>query len=450
MVMSQKQYGRKLILLASLGSFVSPTLMAEDFFADIDVDIDVEEVAEESSWLDLTGKIEQSIALGIEAPDAASFDRDERGLESVESSLFLQAEGKPTDNLGFRASADSSIEWVEWDQGDNTLEPQSLDVTVRDLYFDWTSEQGVWVRAGNQIVAWGEAEAIAVTDVVNPRDNTRPGQAELEDIRIQVPALFVSIPVAEQHLEFVLSDGSKGNEYGGAGDAFDPYAGSRSAYSFAEQDPDTRWEVAARFVSHFNGGDFALTAAEVNWDERSLVSVDSGTSTTLNFQAQRGQVLGVSGNLVRGSWLWKYDVAHHWDKPLQSSDTSLTQWNNYNQLLSALAMEYSGMTDWVFTLEADVIQTFDHSSDLTTDETAVGYMGRIRRTAWNEALTLQLSTIGLAGGNGVIVRTSADYDWTDSLSFGGDLVVYDASDSDDFLYAYRDQDVVKFRFDYHF
>ena len=71
---------------------------------------------------------------------------------------------------------------MEWNSPDAIID-------IPFLYFDW-SKGPLWVRVGNQVIAWGEAYFFRTMDVANGLDLRRRlvGQ-ELKNIRINVLVL---------------------------------------------------------------------------------------------------------------------------------------------------------------------------------------------------------------------------------------------------------------------
>lgn len=436
-----------LTTLTCLMFFLSHPLYAnDDFFADIDVEYD-EEVSLSSDY-QITGHFKQGVSYGVQYPTTSGFDRDDKGVEKLDTSLYLALEKDVSDEALLKASFDLSLDWANWQAGELSYNRDDTKFMWRDLYLDW-AEEDLWVRVGNQILAWGESDVLAITDVVNPRDLTQLGQADLEDIRLQTPVLFLSHPWSGMQAEMALIYGAAANEMAASGEAFDPYINYTNAgLTVSEKDPDQPIEFVGRLYKRFNGGDYAITLADVNWDEVSGAAFIN--SNELIFQASRVKVLGMSGSWVKGDYLFKYDIAQHWDKALQPDNVTSTPWQEYDQTLAAVILEYSGIDEWVLTFELDSTYTHDYSESLTVKERGHGFFARARWTTLNDQLTSQFSVLNLLGGEGQIFRLSVDYDIQDGMSIGSEYVAYRADSESDDLYAYRDQDVVKLRYSYHF
>ena len=100
-------------------------------------------------------------------------------------------------------------------------------------------------------------ESVKITDIVNPIDISAPGQVEFKDIRIQVPAMFISAPVGNSTAEVILTNEAGPDKVGTGepGSAFD-YS-ILNAQLFAslpdgttvqteEREPNKTWEVVGK------------------------------------------------------------------------------------------------------------------------------------------------------------------------------------------------------------
>ncbi|EAQ64240.1 hypothetical protein MED121_19224 [Marinomonas sp. MED121] len=444
-----KQVSRHALTCLTCLIFCSSNLVYanDDFFADIDVEYEDEEASLTDDY-QITGHFKQGLSYGVQDPTTSGFDRDSKGVEELDSSLYLALEKEVSDEVLLKASFDLSLDWANWQAGELSYNTDDTGFVWRDLYLDW-AEDDLWIRAGNQILAWGESDVLAITDVVNPRDLSQIGQADLEDIRLQTPVLFASHPWLGMQAELALVYDADANEIAASGEAFDPYINyTNEGLTVSEKDPDQSLAFVGRLYKSFNGGDFAFTLADVNWDDVSGTAFIN--TNELVFQSSRVKVLGVSGSWVKGDYLFKYDLAQHWDKALLPDNVTSAPWQEYDQTLAALILEYSGIDEWVLTFELDSNYTHSYSDSIASKEHTTGYFARAMWTTLNDQLTSQFSVLNLLGGEGQIYRISADYDIQDGMSIGSEYVVYRADSESDDLYAYRAQDVVKLRYSYHF
>ena len=73
---------------------------SESFF---DINVDQEDETEEDSKYSITGSFTQDFTYGIASPDEV-FSRNKSGVEKINSELFLQVQGRPSDNSKIKFS----------------------------------------------------------------------------------------------------------------------------------------------------------------------------------------------------------------------------------------------------------------------------------------------------------------------------------------------------------
>ena len=160
----------------------------DEFFSTINIDVP----KTKSSNYSVIGWITQSASYGLEQPSHL-FGRTDSELNGLQPSLFIQADGKFSDELKFRVSGKyyhDPIYQIKSDAPHSIEERNQLRnrLEIRDFYFDYQAENGLYFKVGNQILAWGLSEYIRVTDQINVEDQFAIAQQDLEDLRLPAPA----------------------------------------------------------------------------------------------------------------------------------------------------------------------------------------------------------------------------------------------------------------------
>ena len=75
------------------------------------------------------------------------------------------------------------------------------------------------------------------------------------------------------------------------------------------QEPMKSWEAIGRINFKLNGGDVSFSAGEINWNQNSLQAVEQSVPIKLVYGFDRVRMVGMSGNIVRNSYLFKYEAA---------------------------------------------------------------------------------------------------------------------------------------------
>lgn len=457
-------------LLIFLGvSSIAPSIGAqEDFFGSISVEIE-EELDLDSDW-SFTGWVRQKTNFGLQAP-GQSFSRKDEDWSKIETSSYARWDYRINDNTAVRLSARASVDALYFirDEDDYSLEEREefkSRFELRDAYVETQFAKGhqtdnFYLKVGQQIVVWGEAENLRITDLVNTEDRFTFGQQDLEDIRLPVPALRLNYSFSDLLLDGVISYRAGSNDIAPAFDEFDPLISFRAdGVTFVEQDPEQEHEIFVRLSGHYSRGDWGIAIAESNQDSFDIRTINgplNGPATVFLGQ-DRFQSIGANINWTHGSWLAFAELGVHFDKRLQPSLDYLVQaqaqqqqslWPETDQSLSALGLEYSGFRNTTISFEADTVHTHDHSDVLAVDRRQLGYSVRVLWNGFNERLQVLGVWNQLPDQGGRVGRFTLDYDWSDSIELGLMWVSYSANIGSP-LYNYRHNDSIQFQFEYSF
>ena len=153
--------------------------------------------------------------------------------------------------------------------------------------------------------------------------------------------------------------------------------------------PSNQTELFARLNYSFNGGDFAVVVSDENLNQRNLKGITATTpSTELSFGFDRVRMFGLSGNVARGNYLFKYEGAHFSNMPIAGKDPTSLPWNKRDQSILGLGIDYSGVDNLTLGFETDIKLTKDYTNDLSGSETSVGQSIQARWTGLNDLLTI--------------------------------------------------------------
>lgn len=431
----------------------------DDFFGDIDTSSFNTE-AKVNEPLSTTGWFKQVFGYGLADP-RNDFARSRAGMNKVESSLQLQTDWQASDKLSYRFSIRLLHDAIY--QLDSDLNPSREELSdyenrieYKDIFVDAQLSDKLYLRFGNQIIAWGEAETLAVTDVVSLKDNRTFGQADLEDTRLQVPAAKLSYYFDGFMLEGVITHNVGSDEQAPAWNEFDPFIGFRQlGMSIATTRVRNDQEYFLRLRQEFSGGEWSLVLADANANELSLSKIDAQTEQTrLIYSQDRFQVLGISGNWTQGLWIFKAELGTHFDVAMAPKNAlffdAVNGWQNKNQLRSVLGFEYVGFGDASVTFELDYIRTSGDVEGLSVDKNQLGFNTRVFWQDENSEWTLQGDWTKIPDNNGDIFRASVDYAFTDAVKLGASVIAYQAHSADRQLYNYRNNDVIKLSLKYAF
>lgn len=272
---------------------------------------------------------------------------------------------------------------------------------LREAYAYWDNPH--WdIRFGQQIIAWGVADGLRVTDLVSPMDYTEFLAQDYDDIRIPVGALRVRYIHDSWNLEAVAVP---------VAEFFRLPTDPANPWSVGPLPPEVRpdkapknMEYGARFSCFLGGVDFSLMALRT-WSKIPELQED-------HMGYHRLTVVGGDVSIPFGNFIFRGEIADNID------DDGHHQGN----VLGGLDW-YPG-ADW--NLSAQYNQTFgagDHSSLATL---------RISKALLNNSLTLSTFAYADVREGGIFNRLSADWAATDQIHA---IVGYDFFHADGGMFA---------------
>ncbi|WP_028670969.1 DUF1302 family protein [Saccharospirillum impatiens] len=430
-------------------------LAEDDFFSALDTQAEPETPAPPGpvQWL---GWAQQKVAYGYRAPEPGP-SRDRAALTRVESQLYgqmnarheawsMRLAGSVTyDALPDLSDADA---WETHNFTDKQAEERRWHGQWADSYVGW-QDGNWWLKAGYQTLAWGEAESLIVTDVLARRDQRWPGQQDLEQTRLPVPAITLNWA---GKLDLAVLGWAETDLRPAPFDDFDQLAGLRAnGIDIRHNDADNPVGVALRWQQRWPGLDLTWIAADVNAFESTLsdVSFNGAVPETATFTPERRRVLGANAQLARGSWLLKTEQGWH-QGVRHATNNTLSPWVESDQWRAMLGADYSGFRNLTLTLELGSQLLLNPDAAIEDDEVRLSQSVRARYTTWNNRLELTAQGVNLPGESGQVVRLAADWQVSDPFSMGISLVDYLAQDSDQALYTVRHQDAAILNLRYGF
>jgi len=427
-----------------------------DFFNSIDVDI--EEAVE--SDISIIGWVTQNASYGLEEPSAL-FSRTEKQLNGFQTSVYLQADGSLGEKANFRVSGKYYHDEIYRLKRDVPFSKEEKDqlrnrTEIRDFYIDYQADNGLYFKVGNQILAWGLAEYIRVTDLINVEDQFAIAQQDLEDLRLQAPAALASYRLSNWLIDAVVTFDADRNQISPEGDEFDQFAPLRNiGLNLQRTDVRKRHEGFVRVSTELASGDIQFVAGEFNDNLLTLESITDSTTAnpTLNFGQNRMRAIGGAANWVEGAWLFYGELGFHYDRAVRPTQgaflSQIEGWTEKDQVLAVAGIEYNGFSNLLLSLEIDSIHTRDHDPTMLMPADQISLGTRFFWTALNERLRVLGVWNKLADNQGQVSRLSIDYNWSDSLDLGLLWVDYHTNENSIF-YEFRNNDVVQLQLRYNF
>ncbi|OWV19356.1 hypothetical protein B7991_08565 [Fibrobacter sp. UWB3] len=360
---------------------------------------------EDELSLQLNGFVDSYHALQVEHPHKIMSSRTRLRLEMRanygEASLFSSV------NLAY-----------------NSLIKDQSGAFLREAYFDYAGKY-LEVKAGRQIITWGVADGLRITDLISPMDYTEFMANDYDDIRVPVNAInlkypgesfsaeLVFVPVPEY---FVMPSGED-----------NPWTMPLPANTSMDLSgtPEKRLknsEVGGRLRFFLENLDFSLTALRTfNKSPVTIASFDPETkSAVIKGIYEPMNVVGGDVSIPVGEIVIRGEVAAYFGEPIALKN-SRDYWlrKTFNGLLG---VDWYAGDNWTFMFQYMHKIIMDYQSVLGMEQNTSMLTARISKEVLNN--TLKLSVYGMfdVDNVGFYVRPAADYLLNDqiTISLGGD------------------------------
>ena len=280
---------------------------------------------------------------------------------------------------------------------------------LREAYAYYSDDH--WhVRAGRQIITWGVADALRLTDIISPMDYTEFLAQDYDDIRIPVGGLRLRYSREKWNAEAVAIPVSS---------FFDLPTDSENPWSVGQipigDEPKRRlcnMEYGGRLSFFLRGIDFSLSALHT-WNKQPVICTGVG-------EYRRMTMLGGDVSLPVGKCVVRGEVAEYLDE-LQSGGARAASTN------ALLGFDWYAGNDWTLSAQYShkyVAQGEHRNTGLSTL--------RISKDLLHNTLVLQTFAYFDVTNGGVFNRLSADYALNDQLHA---ILGYDYFSADSGLFA---------------
>lgn len=387
----------------------------------------------------LKSTLMQELAVGIHSPYEVVNNR---------SSLRVEYEKHVLSDFYFRLDSKLIAHWANDHQAEARDRDLHLASVTREAFVQF-SRGSVSVKAGKQILIWGESDAGAITDVISPRNFSELFFIPLEEARIGQFMVTVDrfAPSGDWSLFYVPD--AQYNEYPETGTAYfiDPFPGT----DVRGGDVD-RSEYGLRWKRTFGRSDIALMAAHLvdNDIGYAFGGIDAGGRPWLQRVKQRYAMLGGTFNFASGDWIVSGELA--WKRPRAFNTASLSLIER-DQVDMSLRAEYALGKGGQHTVSLEA--TNGHVVGWDEDIVGVPRNAASLVFGWNNVFANETFTVNLLS---VMSRPYASlqhslftsYKWSDRLSINLDLFYLDVDDDRNPLSIYRGRNNAVLRLLYQF
>ncbi|MGD9211970.1 MAG: hypothetical protein PVI90_14405, partial [Desulfobacteraceae bacterium] len=232
-----------------------------------------------------------------------------------------------------------------------------LDGTLREAYLE-SSFDKITIKAGKQILIWGESDTAIVTDLVSPRDISELNFKSIEDSRISQTMIVLNAFSSFGSWNFFLNPDPATDDLADEGTEYYTIVPMPSDFvELKENKPDVDdTEFGLRWKRTFGQSDVAIMAADLV-ENQPMITFKSFTDTNEKMLAKeynRFQMLGFASSFAWENFIWKAEMAYSWDRSYQRSDNDTGYAAAKSDTFDiAAGLEYASTSRlWSITLEA--------------------------------------------------------------------------------------------------
>ena len=336
----------------------------------------------------------------------------------------------------------------------NGILKERTGLELREAYLSY-AKGNFDLRVGRQIVVWGVADALRVTDCVSPFDYTEFLAQDYDDIRMPVNGLRAKYTIGSVTLEavcnpvvdfFVLPTDERNPWAIRLPSAPLPY--TIDLESGKPEKKIKNMEFGGRASVNLSGIDFSVSALRT-WNKQPALCPalsDDGQSLRINGQYRRMTMLGADCSLPVGQFVLRAEVAEYIG---EAQGRGLGQNAVRRNTLNALAgVDWYPGNDWNISVQYYHKYTSGNLAALSVYRNAGLATARLSKELLHN--TLKLSTfayIDVANG-GIFNRLSASYSLNDDIELTAGYDYFHANKGKFAMYGKNSEAWVKMKYSF--
>lgn len=315
----------------------------------------------------------------------------------------------------------------------------SFEGRTREAYLQ-ASFKKTSIKAGIQIIVWGESDYAIVTNEIGRLDYREPLSLNIDDLRIGQPMLTVDQYTSYGNWSAFFVPYPQFNEQPrkGTGYYYDPFD-VNVEYEKKKQD-ENFFEYGLRWRKTFGKSDISIMAASLIDNQYALTMV---APDLISRSKERFFMTGVTFNRAINNFLVKGEVAIKSQKTYNDASFQMVK---KDALDASLGIDYSPNSTFTVSMEA----VNYHIINWTDEIQGIPRNNHILLLALSKQLMkndLSLSWASMYNGpyTNFFNVLSASYNWNDHITLNCDMLIPITKDIKSGFYPYRDQKQFAFR-----
>ncbi len=382
-------------------------------------------------WMTLSGELTLTGSWNF-AHDAPAYgEADHRDLSMLRTTAALSTDLK-YHSWKVRISGHGFYDAAYSIQGREQYSAQLLDDYEQELEFDEVSLNGsltgnLDLKTGRQVVVWGKADNVRVTDILNPLDNRIPGLVDIKYRRLPVTMTRLDYYTGNWNINGIVLHEVRFDKQPVFTSDFYPGNAPRPDETIASDFSIDNQQYALALNGIFSGWDLSIYQAWVYDNHAHLEDNDNGQHLIHN----RVSMTGLTTNMAWGNWLFKAEGA--WWQGLRFAGVPDQDFSRMDMMAG---IEYTGFSNTLISLErvSRHLLHFDNRLAQPPDyaeKDQVQTVFMMTRDFINDTLTAKFlwSAFGEQGEDGAFERFQLDYAVNDNHAVSGGVIFYQDGDS---------------------
>ncbi len=318
-------------------------------------------------------------------------------------------------------------------------------VSLHEGYLDYTLGAAT-IRAGRQIIIWGQADGIRIVDNVSPLDYCETITRDFDEMRMAVDALNIKYASKWGDLQFLWIPVYKSGEQPATNSPWylGGYGNNPVLKSEEPDDPIDDSELALRYALYLSGMDLAFSYF-YTWNDFPCYK-RSGTALEPVFD--RVHILGAEFSKPAGEFVFRAEAAFFAGSLVQGYDSDYFT-DEKDRIKWLTGLDWYPGNDWTLSFQYAQDHILDAGAGLTEGDCTKNFTVSLSKDLFREKLTLSAFGYLDIDVKDRLVRLSAEYQFIDNLEvfFGTDIFAGDRTGS---YGRYKDNTQVWTKIKYHF
>ncbi len=324
-------------------------------------------------------------------------------------------------------SLGKSSMFVSFNVNQNSILKEQNDFELREAYFDYTASNWSF-RAGRQLIIWGAADGMRITDLISPMDMTEFLARDYDDIRMPVEALKFRYFKGAMKLELVYIPVFK--KFVLPTQANNPWAISAPIPAGMQliMQPDNKpnftlknSEFGGRLTYNLSGFDFSLAALYTFNKMPVFTKQINNKDIVITPEYKRTTFIGGDFSMPLSQFVLRGEAAFNINQYFATKQMP-SQLEKHHTLNALLGLDWYAPDEWMLSMQIANNTIFNYNETLEESENTSLLTLNVSKSIFNSTLKLSNFIYLDLNNGGCFNRFSSDYALNDQIHL---LIGYD-------------------------